>query len=377
MRTLYIMSIIVVSMLTLSCAKTKKERTPYQLINEKDFVGSLTDRGIKLFTLTNNNGLSAQITNLGGRIVSLWVPDKNGEFADISLGFSKAQDYYDAQERYYGCTIGRYANRIAKGTFNIGKDTFNLNCNNGTNTLHGGPTGFGEQLWKAKQLSPSKLEINYLSTDGEEGYPGNLKVRVLFHLSNNNELKVEYFATCDQTCPINLTNHTFFNLGGEASGSINEHLLMINASYYTPIDSTLIPTGEIAEVSETPFDFRKAVPIGKRLKDSNQQLDFGAGYDHNWVLNHQEDGLCHAATLADPRSGRTMEVLTNEPGLQFYGGNFMSGADVGKYGKAFNYREALCLETQHFPDSPNHSNFPSTLLHPEETYYSICIYRFK
>ncbi len=376
MRRISILTVILVSVLSYSCQQNGKEKMPYKLLKEKEFIGQLTDKGIKLFTLSNENGLSAQITNLGGRVVSLWVPDKAGNFADVSLGFATAQDYYDAGERYYGCSIGRYGNRIAKGKFSIGEETFTLNCNNGANTLHGGPTGFGERIWKGKQLSPSKLEISYKSADGEEGYPGNLNVRVLFHLTNDNEFKIEYFATCDKTCPVNLTNHTFFNLAGEASGTINNHLLMINADHFTPIDSTLIPTGDIADVSGTPFDFRKASAIGSRLDIVNQQLKFGAGYDHNWVLNQNGNGLFHAATLTEPISGRTMEVITNEPGLQFYGGNFMSGSDIGKFGKAFNYREALCLETQHFPDSPNHSNFPSTLLNPGEEYYSICVYKF-
>lgn len=355
--------------------KTIEQKLP--LVDSKAFKTEISGQHVKLYTLVNKNNLTAQITNLGGRLVSLFVPDKNNNFSDVSLGFKSAKDYLNANEQYYGATIGRYGNRIAKGRFTLNDKTYNLNCNNGINTLHGGPTGFCQRIWDAKQINKSKLELYYTSADGEEGYPGNLVVQVVFQLTDNNELQIEYFANTDKPTPINLTHHSFWNLSGESSGTINNHLLYINANYYTPIDSTLIPTGEIAKVANTPMDFRLPVKIGKRVNNDFEQLKYANGYDHNWILDQNKTRLVHAASLTEPKSGRIMEIYTNEPGLQFYGGNFMNGSDVGKYGKPFKYREALCLETQHFPDSPNHKNFPSTILNTNEQYYSICIYRFK
>ncbi len=357
-----------------SCCQ--KEKT-LPLVDNLKFEQKTDGKDVKLYNIKNANGLVAQITNYGARIVSLFVPDKKGEFADVSLGFKTAQEYADASVAFYGAAIGRYGNRIAKGTFVIEEDTFKLALNNGPNSLHGGPTGYFSRVWDATQVSDSKLELKYLSKDMEEGYPGNLNIKIVYELTDNNELKIEYFATTDKATHVNLTNHTYFNLAGEAAGTINNHLLYINADAYTPVDSTLIPTGEIASVEATPMDFRTATAIGERVDDDFEQLKFGGGYDHNWVLNQSEDGLTHAATLTEPVSGRVMEIYTNEPGLQFYGGNFMKGVDTGKYGKTFNYREALCLETQHFPDTPNQPNFPTTLLNPGEEYHSVCIYQFK
>jgi len=347
------------------------------LVDNLKFEKTINNQEVKLYNLKNSNGLVAQITNLGGRVVSLFVPDKQGNFADVSLGFKTAQEYMDASVGFYGAVIGRYGNRIAKGMFVIEEDTFKLAINNNPNALHGGPTGFYKRVWDASQISDNKLELHYVSKDMEEGYPGKLDVKVVYELTDKNELKIEYFASTDKATYVNLTNHTYFNLAGEGNGSINNQLLYLNANSFTPVDSTLIPTGKLTSVEGTPMDFRTPQVIGSRVNDAYQQLKFGNGYDHNWVLNSTKEGLVHAATVTEPVSGRVMEVYTNEPGIQFYGGNFMAGIDMGKYGKTFKFREALCLETQHFPDSPNQPNFPSTLLNPGEQYHSVCIYQFK
>ncbi|MCU4174294.1 aldose epimerase family protein [Carboxylicivirga sp. N1Y90] len=367
-------NLFVIAMILVSCSQPTSQ---IKLIDETTFSTSFNGKEVKLYTLKNKNGMITQITNLGGRIVNLWVPDKNGNFADVSLGYKTADEYLNNPETFYGALIGRYGNRIANSQFVIEKDTFQLSVNDGENTLHGGPAGFFDRVWEAVQVGDNKLELNYTSVDGEEGYPGNLDVKVFYELTDNNELKIEYFASTDKPTHVNLTNHTYFNLAGEASGTINDHLLTINADAYTPVDGGLIPTGEIATVEGTPFDFREATTIGARVNADDEQLKRGGGYDHNWVLNASGNGLTLAATLKEPVSGRVMDVYTNEPGIQFYGGNFMDGKYMGKYGKTLKYREALCLETQHFPDTPNKPNFPSTLLNPGEAYYSVCVYAFR
>ncbi|MCU4163491.1 aldose epimerase family protein [Carboxylicivirga caseinilyticus] len=358
-------------------ASCSKKTDNVILINEASFSTIYNGEAVKLYTLKNNTGMVTQITNLGGRVVNLWVPDKKGNYADVSLGYNTADEYLNNPETFYGALIGRYGNRIGNAQFVIEEDTFKLSQNDGVNTLHGGPTGFFDRVWSATPIGENKLELTYTSVDGEEGYPGNLEVKVVYELTDKNELKIEYFATTDKPTHVNLTNHTYFNLGGEASGTINDHLMMINADAYTPVDAGLIPTGELAPVEGTPFDFRQLTAIGARVDADDEQLKKGGGYDHNWVLNKAEDGLTLAATLKEPVSGRVMDVYTNEPGIQFYGGNFMDGKYPGKYGKTLNYREALCLETQHFPDTPNKPEFPSTLVNPGDEYYSICIYAFR
>lgn len=368
------LNLLFIVMILVACNQSASKM---KLIDETIFTTSLNGKDVKLYTLKNKNGMVTQITNLGGRIVNLWVKDKMGSFADVSLGYNTADEYLNKPETYYGALIGRYGNRIANGQFVIGEDTFQLSVNDGVNSLHGGSTGFFDRVWQAVQLGDNKLELNYTSVDGEEGYPGNLDVKVVYELTENNELKIEYFASTDKPTHVNLTNHTYFNLGGEASGTINDHLLMINADAYTPVDLGLIPTGEIASVEGTPFDFREAKLIGARVNADNEQLKRGGGYDHNWVLNASVEELSLAATLKEPVSGRVLDVYTNEPGIQFYGGNFMDGKYMGKYSKTLKYREALCLETQHFPDTPNKPDFPSTLLNPGEEYYSVCIYAFR
>lgn len=347
-----------------------------KLLDKKDFGKIINEKPVSLFVLKNTSGIIAEITNYGGKVVSLWVPDRLGNYEDIVLGHSNIDDYLTSKEKYFGALIGRYGNRIANGKFSLEGRDYNLAKNNGENHLHGGNKGYDAVIWDAKQIDDQTLELSYISKDMEEDYPGNLTIKVVYQLSDANELKIEYWATTDATTIVNLTHHSFFNLKGAGNGSINDHILQINAAYYTPVDSGLIPTGEIATVEDLPFDFQQPIAIGERLESKNKQLEYGLGYDHNFVLNQSLNGLNFAAKILDPISGRVMEVYTNEPGLQFYGGNFLDGSIVGKGGKKYNFRTAFCLETQHFPDSPNKSHFPSTRLNPEEKYYSICVYKF-
>ncbi len=347
-----------------------------KLMNNKNFEKIVNGKQVNLYTLKNSSGTVAQITNFGGKIVSLWVPDRHGNFDDIVLGHPNIDDYLNSKEKYFGALIGRYGNRIANGKFSLDGQEFNLAKNNGDNQLHGGNKGFDSAVWDATPIDQQTLELKYVSKDMEEGYPGNLTVTVIYQLTDNNELKIEYWATTDAPTVINLTHHSFFNLKGAGNGTINDHLLLINSAYYTPVREGLIPTGEIASVEDTPFDFQKLIAIGKRVDSENQQLIYGLGYDHNFALNQSLEALNYAAKIIEPVSGRTMEVYTNEPGLQFYGGNFLDGSIAGKENKSYKFRTAFCLETQHFPDSPNNPNFPSTRLNPKEEYYSICIYKF-
>jgi aldose 1-epimerase len=348
-------------------------------LNPADFEATVDGRQTHLFFLKNKNGLEAAITNYGGKVVSLITPDHDGNMADIVLGFSNIQGYLHAKGPYFGALIGRFANRIAKGRFTLNGNEYTLPVNNGKNSLHGGRKGFNAVVWDAVQPDAQTLQLSYVSAAGEEGYPGTLTVHVTYRLTDNNELRIDYTATTDRPTVVNLTNHCFFNLAGEGNATINDHLLLINADKYTPVDAGLIPTGEIAPVANTPFDFRQVKPIGRDIFANNAQLGFAKGYDHNFVLNKDKkdaDGLALAARVAEPSGRRTMEVWTNEPGLQFYGGNFLDGSDTGKAGKPYLFRTAFCLETQHFPDSPNHPDFPSTVLNPGDTYHSTCIYRF-
>lgn len=346
------------------------------LMNKDAFKKRIDKKDVSLFVLKNTSGLVVEITNYGGKVVSLWTPDRQGNYEDIVLGHSSIDDYLNSKEKYFGALIGRYGNRIAKGKFALDGKEYKLAINNGDNHLHGGDSGFDSVVWAAKQIDDQTLELRYVSKNMEEGYPGNLSVKVLYQLTSNNELKIEYWATSDSPTVLNLTHHSFFNLRGAGSGTINDHLLQINAPYFTPVDQGLIPTGKITTVQNTPFDFQKATAIGARVDDNHEQLKNGSGYDHNFVLNQNLDALNYAAKVIEPTSGRVMEVYTNEPGLQFYGGNFLDGSVLGKNGKQYNFRTAFCLETQHFPDSPNNPHFPSTRLNPEQEYYSVCIYKF-
>lgn len=346
-----------------------------QVVKAEDFTSTVQGKETILYTLQNEKGMQVAITNYGGRIVSWLAPDKNGQFDDIVLGFDSIEGYLNANEVYFGALIGRYGNRIDGGEFSLNGQNFELATNNGPNHLHGGPRGFHNVVWDAEQLDDQHLVLTYFSEDGEEGYPGNLKVKVHYILTDDNELKIDYTATTDKATPVNLTNHAFFNLGGAASGTINNHELMIDADRYTPVDSTLIPTGEIASVEGTPFDFTTPKPIGKDLDKESKQLAHGKGYDHNFVLTQSGSKLDRAAKVVDPESGRVMEIFTTEPGIQFYGGNFLDGSDIGKEGKPYQHRTAFCLEPQHFPDSPNQENFPSTILEPDSVYHSFSLYR--
>lgn len=347
-------------------------------LKKSDFETVIDGKKTSLYTLKNKNGMEAAITNYGGKVVALLVPDREGKVVDVVLGFSSIKDYLNASGLYYGALIGRYGNRIAKGSCVVDGQVLKLATNNnGENHLHGGKVGFNAVVWDARQVNAQTLELSYLSKDGEEGYPGNLQVKVIYELTDSNELKINYEAITDKTTIVNLTHHSFFNLQGEGNGTINDHLLLIAADKYTPIGKGLIPTGELAPVAGTPFDFRKAKAIGHDLFRTNQQLEYAGGYDHNFVLNKTtNNSVSLAARVEEPVSGRVMEVWTTEPGLQFYGGNFLNGKDTGKSGKPFLFRTAFCLETQHFPDSPNQPSFPPTALRPGDTYHSTCIYRF-
>lgn len=336
---------------------------------------------IDLYTLTNKNGVEAAITNYGGAVVSLKVPDRNGALEDIVLGYDSV-DGYVSNKSYFGALIGRYGNRIGHAQFSLDGKTYTLAKNNGENSLHGGVKGFNKVVWTAKEV-PAKdgqaLELTYLSKDGEEGFPGNLQVRVVYTLTDSNELKIEYFATTDKKTVVNLTNHSYFNLMGvgQGMGDILGHVLMIEADKFTPVDSGLIPTGELRDVAGTPFDFREPTAIGTRIDANDEQIRLGGGYDHNFVLRRKAgEGMALAARVKEPASGRILEVWTTEPGVQFYTGNFLDGSAHGKGGVAYGKRSAFCLETQHFPDSPNQQKFPSGVLNTGGHYHTTTIYKF-
>lgn len=345
------------------------------LVNSENFKKNIDGKNIELFTLKNQNGLISQITNYGGRVVSLWAPDNNGDFIDIVLGYDNIETYINPpNEIYLGALIGRYGNRIKKGLFEINGKTYKGVVNNGPNHLHGGTKSFSHVVWNAKLINEQQLELTYLSPDGEEGYPGNLYITVIYTLTDENALQIEYKATTDATTHINLTNHSYFNLKGAGNGTITDHLLQINANSYLPTDETSIPLEKPETVENTPFDFRNLKLIGKNLKDKHKQLKIAHGYDHTMVFNDR-DKKSIAAYVLEPISGRTLELYTNEPGAQFYTGNWITGCGTGKEEKTYVNQDAFCLETQHFPNSPNQKNFPSTLLNPGEEYYSFCSYK--
>lgn len=359
-----------------SCSSPRPEPARTVKIRKQPFGQTRNGEPVELYTLTNSNGVETSITNYGGRVVTLKVPDRAGKFADVVLGFDSL-DPYLGNSPYFGALIGRYGNRIGKARFTLDGKEYKLAANNGPNALHGGVVGFDKVLWKGEEGTGEEpsLKLTYLSKDGEEGYPGNLSVTVVYTLTDRNELRIDYEAATDQDTVLNLTNHSYFNLAGEGVGDILGHEIMINADRFTPIDSGLIPTGELKPVKGTPFDFTKSTAIGARINDRDQQIQFGKGYDHNFVLNGG-GGLTLAARVVESHSGRIMEVLTTQPGVQFYTGNFLDGSVKGKGGKAYPYRSAFCLETQHFPDSPNKPGFPSVVLKPGEKFTSTTVYRF-
>jgi aldose 1-epimerase len=386
------MKSIFVLVFTVAAALLQACNSPQNTSNKtdslmKDSIVSIPDRAnyqeiingkqSDLFLLTNSKGMKVAITNYGGRIVSIIVPGKDGQPVDVALGCEKVSGYKGATTTYFGALIGRYGNRIGDARFELDGTTYKLAANNGPASLHGGPNGFHAQVWDAKMIDSSRLELNYFSKDGEEGFPGNLNTKVVYTVTDDNEIKIDYTATTDKTTIVNLTNHTYFNLNGEGNGDINDHILQIHASKFTPVDENLIPTGELKDVSGTPFDFTKPTAIGERVDADDAQLKVGKGYDHNFVLNDGSANMKLAAVVIGPKTGVKMEVLTTEPGIQFYGGNFMNTSESpGKGGKAYPFRTAFCLETQHFPDSPNKPNFPSTMLKPGETYKTSTVYKF-
>jgi aldose 1-epimerase len=329
------------------------------------------------FTLRNAAGVEVRAINYGGIVTSLKVPDRSGAMGDIVLGFDSL-DSYVKDHPFFGAIVGRYGNRIGRARFTLDGRSYPLAANNGPNHLHGGVRGFDKHVWRAEAM-PGRANgviFSRTSPDGEEGYPGTLTVRVSYELTDRNELVVDYHATTDKATPVNLTQHSYFNLAGEGAGDILQHVLTINADRYTPVDGTLIPTGELAPVKGTPFDFTTATAIGARIGNNDPQLKNGQGYDHNWALNRTGDGLSPAARVVEPTRGRTLEVSTTEPGMQFYTGNFLDGKLTGKSGRAYSRRSGFCLETQHFPDSPNQPNFPSTILKPGDEYRSRTVFTF-
>lgn len=335
--------------------------------------GKLPDgSAIDLYTLSNGKGMEARIMTYGATVVSLTAPDKAGHYADIVLGMDNLEGYLKGVP-YFGALIGRYGNRIGHAQFTLEGKTYHLPKNDGDNTLHGGTRGFDKRVWTAREAGEG-VEFTYVSKDGEEGFPGTLTAKVVYTVTPNNELRIEYTATTDKPTVVNLTNHSYFNLAGQGEGDILQHQVTIHGDRFTPVDAGLIPTGELKPVKGTPFDFTKATAIGARIGQNDEQLKFGKGYDHNWVLNGS--GMKTAAEVYDPKTGRVMDVVTDQPGLQFYTGNFLDGTIRGKGGKVYGHRAAFCMETQHYPDSPNKPSFPTTELKPGQTYHTVTMYRF-
>ena len=360
-------------LVAVACTSVKQ----VELLPVSAFETEVDGSPVSLYTLKGGE-LVMQVTNFGGRVVSLWTPDKDGNYEDVVLGYDSIDKYVNnTGERFLGAVVGPFANRIANGTYTIDGVAYEFPKNNNGQTLHGGLRGLDMVVWDVFAADDSTLVLSYTHPDGQDGMPGNLEIFMTYTLTSSNEFWVEYLAQTDKPTHVNLSHHSFFNLKGEGNGTINDHILYINGSKTTPVNEVLIPTGDIADVTGTPFDFRKAKAIGTDLYVENEQLKNGSGYDHNWVLDRQTpDQLEMAASVLEPASGRFMEVWTDQPAIQFYGGNFFDGTTDGKYGKALRYRESIALETQKYPDSPNHPHFPSTLLKPGEDYTHICVYRF-
>ncbi len=363
--------------LAVSCASKEKEiEVSAPKLTKTSFGTTTAGNSVDLYTLRNSKGVETSITNYGGIVVSLKVPDRNGNLGDVVLGFDSLDGYLKGHP-YFGAIIGRYGNRIAKGRFSLNGHEYTLARNNGENHLHGGVRGFDKVLWSARELPANAgIELSYLSKDGEEGYPGNLSVTVTYTLTDENELKIDYNATTDKDTVLNLTNHSYFNLAGQGEAQMGDHQLTILADRFTPVDSGLIPTGELRKVDGTPFDFRQPHAIGERIDANEQQIELGKRYDHNFVLNNTGGSMALAARVTEPKTGRFMEVSTTEPGVQFYTGNFLDGSIKGKGGRPYGRRSAFCLETQHFPDSPNKPNFPSVVLKAGNRYRSTTVYKF-
>ena len=366
--------ILIAAALTLAscCGKHTVE-----LIPEENFATEFDGKPVSLYTLRRGK-LTMQVTNFGARVVSLWTPDKRGSFEDVVLGYDNIESYiHNPGERFLGAVVGTYANRIAGGTFTIGDNVYNFPKNNNGQTLHGGLKGVDMLVWDVCEVTDSSIVMRLLHPDGLDGFPGNIDIRLCYLLDSDSQFVINYTATTDKSTYFNISHHPFFNLKGEGNGTILDNEMIINASAYLPIDEYSIPYGEIAPVEGTPFDFRKMHTIGERIGEKNEQLAHGAGYDHNFCIDRKtEKGVEFDASVYEPKSGRFLEVFSDQPGLQFYSGNFFDGTTCGKYGKPLRYRESIALETQHWPDSPHHPNFPSTLLEPGDTYTQTCIYRF-
>lgn len=369
--------IILAGISTLSCREPKLKGVT--MLDAEKFTTLVDEKNVSLYTLESGNGIYMQVTNYGARVVALWTPDRNGNYEDIVLGYETIDRYINNKgERFLGPVVGRYANRIAGGRFVLDGKICQLPLNDNGQSLHGGTRGLDRIVWDVDMISKNEIVFSCVSPDGEEGYPGTLRIKMSYLLTPENEFKINYSATTDQPTVVNLSHHGIFNLKGEGNGTITDHILTIYADYITPVNEKLIPTGEFMAVENTPFDFRTPTAIGDRINQENIQLKNGAGYDHNWVISKTNSTeIKQVATIYEPNSGRLMEVWSDQPGLQFYSGNFFDGKVMGKYGKTLNYREGLALETQKFPDSPNQPGFPSARLNPEETYQQTCVYKFK
>lgn len=367
-RTLAFLALTAIAALPARAAKPSVTRTP--------FGTAPSGEKVELVTLTNAAGMEVEVLNYGGIVKSIRVPDRHGKFADVVLGYDSMEGYA-TNPPYLGALIGRYANRIAKAQFTLDGKTYKLAANNNGNSLHGGLKGFDKAVWHAEPFEKggdTGVVLTHTSPDGEEGYPGTLSLRVTYTLTKSNELMLDYTATTDKPTVVNLTHHDYFNLAGEGSGNVLAHVLMINADRYSPVDANMIPQAKPASVAGTPFDFRKPTPIGARIDADDTQLKYGNGYDHNFIINHKGNDLALAARVEEPKSGRVLEVRTTEPGVQLYTANFLD--TVGKSGHAYKKHDAFCLETQHFPDSPNHPTFPTTTLRPGQTFHSTTVYAF-
>ena len=364
-------------MLCLAMASCSSNKSEIVIFPESDFNIEVDGSQVSVYTLKAGD-IMMQVTNFGARVVSLWTPDRNGHYDDIVLGYNNIDNYVNNPgERFLGAVVGPYANRIAGGTYTIDGETYQFPVNNNGQTLHGGLKGLDMVVWNVDSVSDDSIVLSYLHPDGQDGMPGNLKIVMTYTLTSDNEFKVDYVAETDKATHVNISHHSFFNLKGEGNGTIEDNVMVINASHTTPVNEVLIPTGEIADVTGTPFDFREPHVIGERIGVENEQLANGGGYDHNWVLDRKtENELEFAASVYEPGCGRVMEVYTDQPAMQFYSGNFFDGSTTGKYGKALRYRESIALETQKYPDTPNHDNFPSTLLRPGEKYTHVCVYKF-
>ena len=388
MKNIQIAAVVMLALFQFNCKDNKKENAPLKetvevktdsvktVLETKNFDTIIDGKKVNLYWI-ENKGIKAAFTNYGGRLVGLWVPDKNGKATDVVAGMNSVKGFKTSTEPYFGATIGRVGNRIAKGKFTLEGKQYQVPLNNGKNALHGGIKGFQDVVWDAKKTNENTLVFSYVSSDGEQGFPGNLTVKVTYAITDDNSIKMEYEATTDKTTVVNLTNHAFFNLNGEGSGTILNHELQIYANEFTPVDEGLIPSGELKSVKSTPFDFTSKHTIGERIETKDEQLKFGKGYDHNYVLNGtKKNGLNHAATISGDKSGITLDVFTEEPGLQFYSGNFMQSKNTFKSGSKDDFRTAFALETQHFPDAPNQPKFAPIVLKSGQKYHTVSYYQF-